>query len=156
MNYTLRDATEQDIPQIVELSGLLADHHHKLDSYWKPGSETKKTFGDMLKNDLEKEDVRWLVAEVDGQIVGYFSGEIKDAKPVISASKIGHISTAFVREEYRGKGIAKAAIETYLVWFRERGVSVAEIGVDSRNIEGVRAWEGLGFKEYMKKLKLDL
>ncbi|GMU74306.1 MAG: hypothetical protein AMXMBFR44_5030 [Candidatus Campbellbacteria bacterium] len=156
MDYTLRKAREQDIPQIIELSGLLADHHHVLDSYWKAGSETKNTFGEFIKSELEKTNVMLLVAEVNQKVVGYFSAEISPTKPVIFVPYIGHISNGFLLEEYRGKGIAKKAVEQFLSWFKKQNVKVAELTVDSRNVEGVRAWEGMGFKEYMKRMKMDI
>ncbi len=96
----------------------------------------------------------WLVAEVNQKIVGYFSAEISPTKPVTSVPEIGRISNGFLLEEFRGKGIAKKAVEQFLAWFKQRGIKVAELTVDSRNIEGVRAWEGMGFKEYMKRMKM--
>jgi len=156
MNYMLRTATKQDIPQIVKLSGLLADHHHAIDPYWKPGSETKKMFDELIRKEIQKVNVLWLVAEVDNNIIGYFSAEVIPAKPVVSAKEIGHISNAFLLDESRGKGIAKAATNQFFEWFKGKGVQVVEVTVDSRNTEGIRAWEGSGFKEYMKKMKLDL
>jgi len=156
MNYLIRKITEKDIPQVVELSGLLADHHHVIDKFWKAGDKTKKSFREFLKVEIKKSNTLWLVAEVDKKIVGYFSAEITVPKPVIAVKEIGHISSAFVIAEFRGKGISKMAIQNFFEWFKENGVKVVEITVDSRNVEGVRAWEGLGFKEYMKKMKLDL
>lgn len=156
MNYTLRKITEQDISQIVELSGLLADYHHALDLYWKEGSETKNTFSEFVKSELEKPNALWLVAEVDQKIVGYFSAEITATKPIVSIPEIGHISNGFLLEEFRGKGIAKKALEQFITWFKERNIKVVELTVDSRNTDGVRVWEGLGFSEYMKRMKMNI
>lgn len=156
MDYILRKATEKDIPQIVELSGLLADHHHILDTFWSPGLATKPNFEEYLKDDLGKSNTMWLVAESEEKLIGYFSAEIRTTKSYISVSGIGHLSSGFVLEKYRGKGIAKAAFEKFFEWFKENDLKVAELSVDSRNIDSVKAWESLGFIEYMKRMKLDL
>jgi len=156
MDYILRKATAQDISQIVELSGLLADYHHALDMYWKPGLETKPNFGEFLKDDLAKPNTMWLVAEFKERIIGYFSAEIRSTKPYISVLEIGHLSTCFILSEFRGKGIAKEAVEKFFKWFKENGLTVAELTVDSRNSDSVKVWESLGFREYMKKMKLEL
>lgn len=156
MDYTLRKAIEKDIPQIVELSGLLADYYHNIDRYWKPGSDIKATSSEFIKNEIQNPNTSWLVVEIDEKIIGYFSAEIRPTNPVISVSEIGHISNGFLLEEYRGKGIAKATIQKFFEWFKEKGVKVAEVTVGSKNVEGVRAWKGLGFEEYIKKMKVDL
>ena len=154
-SFSLRVASEQDIPKIVGLNRLMADYHHEIDPFWKPGSELE-SFNDYLSAELSKKNTLWVLAEVEGVTVAYFSAEIIPAKPAISEKMVGHISNGFVLERYRGKGIAKGAIAMILNWFREQGVKVAELSVDSRNGQGVRAWEGLGFKEYMKKMKMNL
>jgi RimJ/RimL family protein N-acetyltransferase len=41
-------------------------------------------------------------------------------------------------------------------WFKERGIFQVELSVDSRNENGVKAWENLGFREYMKKMRREL
>jgi ribosomal protein S18 acetylase RimI-like enzyme len=156
MKYILRKTTEQDIPRIVELSGFLADHHHGLDPYWKAGKETKATFGEFLKGELQKENTLWLVVESERTIIGYFSGELSPTNPAAVPQQRGHVSNAFILEKFRGKGVARAAVKQLFEWFKEKGATVAELTVDSRNVEGVRAWEGLGFKEYMKRMKVDL
>ena len=156
MDYILRKAVEQDLPSIIELNGLLADHHHVLDPYWKTGLEAKTSFGETLKDELENPNTMWLVAQMDEKIIGYFSAEIISTKPYISVPKIGHLSSGFVLEEYRGKGIAKEAVEKFFEWFKQEGVTVAELTVDSRNTDSVKAWESLGFREYMKRMKLNL
>lgn len=42
MQLTIRNARATDINAIVELQGKLADHHRKLDKYFKAGKEMGK------------------------------------------------------------------------------------------------------------------
>jgi diamine N-acetyltransferase len=156
MDYIIRKATKEDIPQLKELNGLFADYHHKLDPYWKSGSETKGPFGEYITEALQQEDTLWLVVESDGKLVGFFSAKRKPGNPVTIALQIGHIADAFLLPDFRGKGIAKEAILKIIDWFKEKGIKFADLNVDSRNVEGIRAWESLGFKDYMKKMRLDL
>lgn len=156
MEYSIRKATEQDIPQIVELNYLLDNHHHNIDSYWKDGSEAKTTFDKYIKDELNKPNVMWLVVESENKIVGFFSAEIKDANSNVSIPKIGYILNGFILKEFRGGGIAKMVVKQFISWFKENRIKIIELNVASENIEGVRAWKGLGFREFMKKMKMEI
>lgn len=156
MNYLLRKTTEKDIPQIVKLNSLLSDHHHNIDKYWNAGIKTQKTFGEYVKNEIKKPNTMWLVVQFEDKIIGYFSGEINTTNPAISIPKIGHLSNGFILKEFRGNGISKKAIGKIITWFKKNNIKIAELTVSSKNIEGLRAWENFGFKEYMKKMKMKI
>jgi len=136
----------------------VADHLHSVDEYWKKGADIggNDRISEMVRRAISSADESWLVAESDGKLVGFFSAEIMPAIPVFEPERIGLISDAYLEEAFRGKGIAKEAVSQFLKWFRENGVKSAELNVATRNPEAMRAWEGLGFTEYLKKMRLEL
>jgi ribosomal protein S18 acetylase RimI-like enzyme len=156
MDIKIRKATIDDIEAISELNLLIADHHADIDSFYARGEEVNKTFPSFLGEDLAKETSINLVAETDGKIVGWFSGSIKREAPHLSEKTLGHIGSAFILPEYRRKGIAKLMFQEIVNWFKEKGAKMVDLSVDGRNLEGLRVWEGLGFKEYAKKMKMEI
>jgi len=156
MDINIRKATVADIDAITELNLLIANHHADIDGFYARGEDVNKTLPSFLAEDLKKETSINLLAEVDGKIVGWFSGSIKRDVPHLSEKVYGHIGSAIILPEYRGKGIAKLMFQEMVVWFRENGAKLVDLSVDTRNPEGLRAWEGLGFKEYAKKMKMEI
>ena len=155
MEPAIRKATPNDMDAITALNSQLADYHHTIDSYYRPGSETAPSFKENLSFFMQKENITVVVAETD-KIIGYAIGVIEPAKSFVAPDEIGKISHTFVEEEYRNQGIGKKMVDTLICWFIQEGVVHVELSVDSRNESGVKAWQHLGFKEYMKKMRLDL
>ena len=152
----IRKAELEDIDAIAELAKQLADYHRKLDRYYKPGSETESEFKKFLARNMGRRNTRVLVAEIDGRIIGYFIGKIERPNPCFVPEKIGKISDAFIKEKYRKSGTGRAMFSELLKWFRKKGIKHIELSVDSRNKLGIKVWQNLGFKEFMKKMRLDL
>lgn len=156
MNIQIRKAKQNDIDAIVKLNEQLADYHRKIDKYYKPSSETRKSFRKYISEIIRKRNIRILIAETDNKIVGYFIGKIEKAKPFTAPKKIGKISEAFVEEEFRKSGIGRMMFDELIRWFNKNKIKHIELSVDSRNKIGIKAWQKFGFKEFMKKMRLDL
>ncbi|MFX0094355.1 MAG: GNAT family N-acetyltransferase [Candidatus Hodarchaeota archaeon] len=156
MKIEIRQATKDDIDGIVELKGQLADYHIEIDTYYKPGLEMRKEYKAQLIPLFERENVKIFVAEAENKVISYFIGTIEPSKPFIVPNEIGRIADAFVAEKYRGSGIGKQIFKKIIDWFRQNQINYVELSVDSRNKTGLNAWQKLGFKEYMKKMRLDL
>jgi ribosomal protein S18 acetylase RimI-like enzyme len=157
MEYTLSKATEKDIPAIVKMHGELADYHSQMETFWKNGKQTKAAFTKGIKATLKRRDYYYLVIKFDGETVGYFLSTISTrGKNVMAFPKIGNIWDGFLLPEHRGCGLAKIAVEETLRWFKSRKVAFVTLGVATKNRLGLRAWKGLGFKEYSKTLQREI
>lgn len=154
--YEIRRALSQDVSGIVRLQSVLSEFHHHLDPFWKSGAETEALFRRHVEETLRDAHTLWLVVEYGDELVGFFSAEIRPPKPAIAGEKSGSIVNAFVLEEHRGKGLFKNSIKKIFEWFTVNEVSTVRVSVDSRNTNGVQSWESVGFKEYMKKMKIQL
>jgi ABC-type phosphate transport system substrate-binding protein len=53
MKIKIRKAKKEDIETIVELNKQLADYHRKIDGYYRPGSETRKSFKNYLSGIIQ-------------------------------------------------------------------------------------------------------
>jgi len=152
----VRKANKKDIKRIVELNSQLADYHAKLDAYYKRGKDCRKGFGKLLKKIISKRNYRIIVAEDNGKMCGFFIGQINIARPYARPKKIGGLSTAFVCEECRNSGIGKALFDDLIGWFRKNKIKNVELSVDFRNKIGNKAWKKFGFRDFMKRMRLDL
>ncbi len=85
---------------------------------------------------IVKENYRYLVAEADGQIVGYCMGKKGSDRGVI---KLMHILPA-----YQGKGIGSRLMSALLDWFGDRPV---ELQVATANQPAIGFHEKFGFSK---------
>lgn len=85
----------------------------------------------------------WLVAEVDGTVVG--GGNFTRGKWVKNAHT-AELGVALIRE-YRGLGIGEGMMRAGIDWAREVGVRKLNLGVFATNRAAIRLYERLGFAE---------
>lgn len=79
----------------------------------------------------------FVVACVDGEIVGYLCGEVVGER--------GHIITIAVRREFRKRGIGSMLMGMFLEYLRGRGVGSVYLEVSVRNSEAVSFYRKWGF-----------
>ena len=85
----------------------------------------------------------WLVAEVDGAIVGYaYARKWRER----SAYRYSRETTIYLERGYEGRGIGKTLYSGLLPLLRERGIHVAIGGVALPNDASVALHEKLGFQ----------
>jgi len=53
-------------------------------------------------------------------------------------------------------GMGKKMFDELIKWFKRNKIKHVELSVDSRNEMAVKAYQKFGFKEFMKKMRLDL
>lgn len=152
----IRKATKKDVKGICKINDELADYHTRIDSYYSPAKNVRKSFKDKLVKCINKKDFLILVAVDKNKIVGYFVSEIIEGKGYKVEKRIGYLHTAYIAEDYRRMGIGKEIYDLTKFWFKKNKIKYIELTVDSRNKIGNSAWNKLGFKEYMKKMKLKI
>ena len=97
-----------------------------------------------------------MVAEEDGQIVGFMLCLLEPNVPVYRERKIGVISDVYVKEERRRKGLAKKMFDFAAKWFKKNKVRTVRLKVAADNLEARAAWRMLGFEPFMIDQRLDL
>ncbi|HOX10746.1 MAG TPA: GNAT family N-acetyltransferase [Candidatus Moranbacteria bacterium] len=152
----IRKANKKDIEKIVELNAQLFNYHAKIDKYYKSDKEGINSFKKHLKEIISKRNYRIIVAEDKGKTVGFLVGRVDKPRPYAKPKKIGMLSTAFVCKNCRRSGIGKLMFNDFLEWCRKNKVKNIELSVDSRNEIGNGAWKKFGFKDFMKRMRLDL
>lgn len=137
-DITIRPLKPSDIADVMQL-------HRELG--WNPAF---KADGSTLKQRLEalitEDDALLLVAEVNGQVVGYIHGEI--VTYLLFAGREMLVSELFVMEKARASGVGKAllgAIETQAVQRKCFRISV----LNSRERESYKRgfYPSLGYEE---------
>ena len=94
----------------------------------------------------------FLVAEVDGKVVGFLVGrESRDMPDEVlrrrGATRAGSIETLAVGAEYRRRGVATALLNRVFDLFRQIGVDYVSLAVPAEERAARRLYEKLGFRE---------
>ena len=88
-------------------------------------------------------DNPWLVAERDGQVIGYAYGSEFRARPAYEASRE---TTVYVHSDHQRQGLAQHLMTALLDELRIRGTHTAIGVITLPNEESVRLHEALGYR----------
>lgn len=137
----IRDASAGDLPAITAIYA----HHvlHGTGTFEEEPPDEAEIASRMKK--VQEAGCAWLVAENEGQIVGYgYFTQIRDR----SAYRFTAEDSIYVRDDVRGMGVGKALVQALLHRAAERGFRqmVAVIG-DSDNVGSIGLHASLGFRQ---------
>lgn len=103
---------------------------------------------------LHDDDLRILVALVDGEAAGFLTAQVMDCfLPFSAVKKIGYIGATYVAPPFRRRGITRLLEEEALAFFRGRGLEYAELHFISRNEAARRTWNALGYETFREQAR---
>lgn len=131
----LREARKEELGDVISINLVCLPEHYPYDFWLDHLNTWGKTF---------------LVAEVDGKIVGYVMCRVESGLGFISnkLSRLGHVVSIAVLPEYRRRGIGRMLMLEALDRLREYyGVNEVYLEVRVSNIPAIKLYESLGFRK---------
>jgi len=97
--------------------------------------------------ELADSQSRFLIAEIDNEVVGYIHLKRSVAPQVVAGQKPMEIARFYARKQWIGKGIGTYMIKVCLQEARTAGCDVIWLGVWERNIRAIEFYRNWGFVE---------
>ncbi|MEE6169671.1 MULTISPECIES: GNAT family N-acetyltransferase [unclassified Mycolicibacterium] len=118
--------------------------------HWGSQPHTAEEWAKSDKRSEFRADLSTLVSVANGnadeEIAAVLSTEVPEHEWEARGSKFAHISGVAVRRPWRGRGIARALIVNAMHAYRDAGLEVAALSVDTENPTGALGlYESLGF-----------
>jgi ribosomal protein S18 acetylase RimI-like enzyme len=133
----VREATAADEPTLLAFTEAIFGENW--DRPWRPPEVTPRMFEGRLV----------LLAENDGQPVGYAFGEL-------DPQGYAHVNIVYVVPERRRQGVATALLTAFGERARAQGIEHLTLDVATRNEVGREAWRRLGFTEWAERLRVPI
>ncbi|MDQ7025975.1 MAG: GNAT family N-acetyltransferase [Anaerolineae bacterium] len=139
----IRPAKVADSERISELWLDLVNYHRDLDANMPTAAQDGHLrYAQRIRYSLNDLYQRVLVAEENGDLLGYATGMIIDIVPeMFLEERAGLIGDIYVLPTQRGKGVGTALMQVMKGWFNLRGVTHYELSVASTNQSGIRFWQ---------------
>lgn len=152
----IREGTEDDLEEVVDLWEELVDHHREYSDYFTLARDGRKRWAEYLEQKFSEPSTMLLVAEEDDALVGFMLCLLGPVKPIFREKTVGIISDAYVVRHRRKKGIMNELMATALRWFKKNRIRSVEVSVSVANQEAREVWNLLGFKPFMERRRLSL
>ena len=107
-----------------------------------------------LEDYIGRSDVQVLVATLEGKPVGSGYAMIKDSEAFKTPEQFAYLGFMYVIPEQRGKGINGLIINELLKWVKEKKITEVQLDVYAENDSAITAYEKIGFKPDLLKMRL--
>ncbi|MFL5485137.1 MAG: GNAT family N-acetyltransferase [Gemmatimonadaceae bacterium] len=155
---SIRQATQADVPTIGRLGALLVRTHHEFDPERfiaaRPG--TAQGYGSFLGTQLDEPDIIVLVAELEGQVIGYTYAGIEDYDYMSLRGPAGALYDIVVDPDHRGHGVGRMLLDATLEALKVRGAPRVVLSTAERNEPAQRLFEKAGFRRTMIEMTREL
>jgi len=157
-NILLRQASLDDLEQIFDLWCQMQYPHEQYHPNYYPLAD-RRTVEEKTKVHLssliEDSEVLFLIADVDGTLVGYCIATTQTKPPVFKPVIQLMLQQAVIRTSRRRQGVFRMLYNQTVSWGRSRGASQVELTVDCKN-PAVEAYSAMGFEIIQHKMMVDI
>ena len=152
----IRRATEQDLPQMVELMKDLMDFHAVRNPIFTIRPDADQAWQAFVRKNMASDQAAVFVAERDDRVVGYCMALISNYPPLLAVATYGDLTDLMVHADYRRQGIGESLVSEVRAWYGQRGIHRIEVRVAVTNEISTGFWRKMGFKPYLETLALSL
>jgi len=155
---SIRPAVSTDIAAIGRLGALLVRGHHDFDPKRfiaaKPGTE--QAYGSFLGAQLDEPNVIILVAERDGEVIGYTYAGVEGNDYMALRGPAGVLYDIVVDPAHRGYGVGRMLLDATLEALKARGAPRVVLSTAEKNHTAQRLFDRAGFRRTMIEMTREL
>ena len=93
-----------------------------------------------------------LVAESEGEAIGFLVGRIRSLPQYFGGYTVGFISEVFTQDSHRSRGIGSDLVARAINWFEQGGIARVELQVIINNDGARRLYQRLGWREELVQM----
>ena len=154
----VRRATPKDLPTVGRLGALLVRTHWELDPkrFMRATPHMAQGYGHFLGTQLDDPDVCVLVAEQEGDVLGYTYAAVEPRDWMSLRDRAGVIHDIIVDPERRRSGVGRMLLDATLAFLKERGAPRVVLSTAERNESAQRLFARAGFRPTMIEMTREL
>jgi ribosomal protein S18 acetylase RimI-like enzyme len=154
----VRRATSADLPRIGRLGALLIEEHHDFDSrrFLAARQRTPTDYASFLSKQLEDPDVAVLVADHNGDVIGYAYAAVEGYDYMALRGPAGVLHDVIVDPEHRRRGVGRLLLDAALAYLKSRGAPRVVLSTAEQNEPAQRLFASVGFRRTMIEMTREL
>jgi len=154
----IRPAKPADLAAIGRLGALLVRLHHDLDPerFIAATSRTESGYGSFLGTQLDEPNIVILVAERDGEVIGYTYAGVEGIDYMSLRGPAGVLYDIVVDPAHRGQGIGRMLLDAAMAALKARGAMQVVLSTAERNPVAQHLFDRAGFRRTMIEMTREL
>jgi ribosomal protein S18 acetylase RimI-like enzyme len=155
---TIRPAAPADLAAIGRLGALLVRTHHDFDPerFIAATPQTEHAYASFLGRQLGEPNAVVLVAERDGEVLGYTYAGVEGHDYMELRGPAGVLHDIVVDPDQRGSGVGRMLLDATLAALKARGAPRVVLSTAERNEAAQRLFARAGFRRTMVEMTREL
>ncbi|HEX8188493.1 MAG TPA: GNAT family N-acetyltransferase [Pyrinomonadaceae bacterium] len=147
----VRRATPADLPAVGRLGALLVRTHHGFDPgrFIEATPRTERSYASFIGSQLGEPDVVVLIAELNGEVVGYTYAALEGYDYMALRGPAGVLHDIVVEPASRGQGVGRMLLDATLAELEDLGAPRVVLSTAERNEPAQRLFGRAGFRRTM-------
>jgi ribosomal protein S18 acetylase RimI-like enzyme len=157
-SVVIRPAVPADLPTIGRLGALLVRTHHDFDPqrFIPATPRTEDAYASFLGSQLVERNVAVLVADRDGEVIGYSFAGVEGIDYMSLRGAAGVLYDIVVDPAQRGHGVGRKLLDATLAALEARGARQVVLSTAERNEPAQRLFAGAGFRRTMIEMTREI
>ena len=154
----IRPANPGDAHALGRLGALMVRTHHDFDPqrFVPAGPGTERGYGSWLASQTNEPDVVVLVAEHEGEVVGYAYAGLEGHDYMALRGPAGALYDVIVNPAHRGGGVGRQLLDAAIAALKGKGAPRIVLSTAQRNLAAQRLFERAGFRRTMIEMTKEL
>lgn len=150
LSYMIRTGELEDAEAVLELQNSVISEGEYFIAVSNEFNKTIEQQRDWIQRSLENERETIIVAEINGEVIGWIGFESENRKRMSHKGSFA----LMIRKNYRGMGIGKELVQALLDWAEANPlIEKVSLGVFSTNHRAIALYKSMGFVEEGRKIK---
>lgn len=143
---TIRDAHIKDSENVLPVWDEFIDYHRRITTMdFEMVDGAREMWRKYFETHVRSRNRKALVAEQNGEIIGFLLGETRKRPPVFTTSREAYVDSIGVLESRRHQGIGTLMLEAFTAWAKEKGMSHIILLVAVENAPAIKCYEKYGY-----------
>ncbi len=153
----MREMTKEDLPEVAKLAGKLVRQHFAFDPKRFLAIENPEAgYARYFAGELEDGEAVLVVAEDDGQVIGYAYGRLEPRNWNDLLDACGKLHDVYVDERARGRGAGESLVRDICDRLGKKGAPRIVLLTATQNEAAQRLFTRLGFRTTMLEMTREL
>ncbi len=154
----VRRARRADIPSLGKLGVVIVRTHYDFDPkrFLPVTPQTEQGYGSFLAGQLDEPNAVLLVAERNGEVLGYAYGTVEGYDYMSLRGPAGVLNDIVVDPAERGRGVGRMLLDATLAELEGLGVPRVLLSTAQQNEAAQRLFEHAGFRRTMIEMTREM
>lgn len=154
--FEVRSASIQDIEQLGTLWDAIMRERAQIDKRFRLADNARQVWQESLQSWLDRDNVEVLLADRQGQLIGYVILWILERPTLYHQQRYGFISDLGVDGHAHQSGIGTALLDEAKIWFASKGIDTVQVEVMHEHPIAQAFWRSKGAIPYIDHLWIKL